>query len=82
MNYTDFQKVLDVILEMEVKCRLEPEKMIKQLVVFSDMEFDQASSNPWKIHYMVIKDKFRDGGYGVPSRIIFWNLEILTARRC
>lgn len=71
---TDFQKVFDVILNMAAKCRLEPEKMIKQLLVFSDMEFDEASANPWKTDYMVIKNKFRDAGYGVPPRIVFWNL--------
>lgn len=71
---TDFQKVFDVILEMAVKCRLEQKKMIKQLLVFSDMEFHQASANPWKTDYMVIEDKFRGAGYGVPPRIVFWNL--------
>lgn len=71
---TDFQKIFDVILNMAMNCRLEQDKMIKQLLVFSDMEFDQASANPWKTDYMVIKNKFRDAGYGVPPSIVFWNL--------
>ncbi|KAH9329153.1 hypothetical protein KI387_001261 [Taxus chinensis] len=71
---TDFQKVFDLLLTMACKNNLPPEKMIKQLFVFSDMEFDEASLNPWETDYMVIKRKFREAGYGVPPRIVFWNL--------
>eukprot|EP01018_Ginkgo_biloba_P017155 Gb_26616 [translate_table: standard] len=71
---TNFQKVFDLILKMAVKCGLESDKMIKQLLVFSDMEFDQAAAYPWQTDYMVIKRKFRDAGYGAPPKIVFWNL--------
>eukprot|EP01018_Ginkgo_biloba_P017174 Gb_38039 [translate_table: standard] len=76
---TDFQKVFDLILEMAVNCGLESDKMIKQLLVFSDMEFDEASANPWQTDYMVIKKKFRDAGYGEPPKIVFWNLRDSTS---
>ncbi|CAA0814244.1 Uncharacterised conserved protein UCP015417-vWA [Striga hermonthica] len=39
---TDFQKVFDLLLEVAVAGKLKPEQMIKRLLVFSDMEFDQA----------------------------------------
>ncbi|XP_023642463.1 uncharacterized protein LOC17893112 isoform X2 [Capsella rubella] len=42
---TDFQKVFDLILEVAVKGKLKPEEMIKRVFVFSDMEFDQASTS-------------------------------------
>ncbi|GLJ48923.1 hypothetical protein SUGI_1031910 [Cryptomeria japonica] len=71
---TDFQKVFDVILSMACECKLQPEKMIKQLFVFSDMEFNEASINPWKTDYMAIKRKYKEAGYGAPPRIVFWNL--------
>ncbi|KAG6386619.1 hypothetical protein SASPL_151787 [Salvia splendens] len=72
---TDFQKVFDVILEVAVKGKLKAEEMIKRLFVFSDMEFDQASSNPWETDYEAIVRKFKEKGYGecVPE-IVFWNL--------
>lgn len=43
---TDFQKVFDLILEVAVNGKLTEDQMIKRVFVFSDMEFDQASSRP------------------------------------
>nr|GEV34927.1 hypothetical protein [Tanacetum cinerariifolium] len=72
---TDFQKVFDLILEVASNNRLSEDEMIKRVFVFSDMEFDQASSNPWETDYQAIKRKFTEKGYGgaVPE-IVFWNL--------
>ena len=42
---TDFQKVFDLLLQVAVNGNLKPEHMIKRIFVFSDMEFDEASSN-------------------------------------
>lgn len=72
---TDFQKVFDLILQVAVNGTLSPEAMIKRIIVFSDMEFDQASANSWETDYEVIKRKFRESGYetAVPE-IVFWNL--------
>jgi hypothetical protein len=49
--------------------------MVKKVFVFSDMEFDQASSNPWETDYEAITRKFTEAGYGeaIPE-IVFWNL--------
>ncbi|KAM7487083.1 hypothetical protein LguiB_024567 [Lonicera macranthoides] len=72
---TNFQKVFDLILQVAVSGNLKEEQMIKRLFVFSDMEFDQASTNRWETDYQVITRKFREKGYGncVPE-IVFWNL--------
>ncbi|KAJ6838501.1 uncharacterized protein M6B38_321130 [Iris pallida] len=72
---TDFQKVFDRLLEVAVEGKLEKEKMIRRIFVFSDMEFDQASANNWGTDYEVICRKFQESGYGdcVPE-IVFWNL--------
>jgi hypothetical protein len=40
---TDFQAVFDKILEVAVGARLAPERMVRRVFVFSDMEFDQAT---------------------------------------
>ncbi|KAG7550482.1 von Willebrand factor A-like domain superfamily [Arabidopsis thaliana x Arabidopsis arenosa] len=85
---TDFQKVFDLILRVAVEGNLKPEEMIKRVFVFSDMEFDQASSssssnaygrqsrsNEWETDYEVIVRKYRQNGYGeVVPDIVFWNL--------
>ncbi|KAF5746390.1 hypothetical protein HS088_TW06G00561 [Tripterygium wilfordii] len=72
---TNFQKVFDLILQVAVNGKLKEEQMIKRLFVFSDMEFDMASPNPWETDYQVIVMKFTEKGYGsaVPE-IVFWNL--------
>ncbi|CAB4306455.1 unnamed protein product [Prunus armeniaca] len=73
---TDFQKVFDLILKVPVKGNLNPEDMIKRLFVFSDMEFDEASSSSgWETDYAVIQKKLENQGYGnaVPQ-IVFRNL--------
>ncbi|KAK1395154.1 GPI inositol-deacylase PGAP1-like protein [Heracleum sosnowskyi] len=75
---TDFQKVFDKILQVAVDAKLSQEQMVKRLFVFSDMEFDEASLNPWETDYMVIQRKFREKGYEVPD-IVFWNLSDSSA---
>ncbi|RCV05196.1 hypothetical protein SETIT_1G063500v2 [Setaria italica] len=72
---TNFQAVFDKILEVAVEARLAPERMVKRVLVFSDMEFDQASAEPWETDHEAIVRKFTEAGYGgaVPE-VVFWNL--------
>ncbi|KAI7998340.1 Uncharacterized protein L728 [Camellia lanceoleosa] len=71
---TDFQKVFDKILEVANKGKLSEKQMIKRLFVFSDMEFDQASANPWETDYEAICRKFDESGYKSVPKFVFWNL--------
>ncbi|KAL5722956.1 hypothetical protein ACHQM5_006410 [Ranunculus cassubicifolius] len=77
---TDFQKVFDLILAVAVKGKLRESDMVKRVFVFSDMEFDEASSNDWETDYEAIKRKFKESGYesAVPE-IVFWNLRNSSA---
>ncbi|PKU69095.1 uncharacterized protein LOC110100310 [Dendrobium catenatum] len=72
---TDLQKVFDRLLEVAVEGKLLPEKMIKRIFIFSDMEFDMAGGGCWETDYEVICRKFKENGYesAVPE-IVFWNL--------
>ncbi|KAF7078470.1 hypothetical protein CFC21_082895 [Triticum aestivum] len=72
---TNFQAVFDKILDVAVAAGLPPERMVRRVLVFSDMEFDQASAHPWETDYEAIVRKFSEAGYGsaVPE-IVFWNL--------
>nr|KYP65722.1 Uncharacterized protein L728 family [Cajanus cajan] len=72
---TNFQKVFDLMLEVAVRGNLRPEDMVKRVFVFSDMEFNEASANPWETDYEAITRKFGERGFGgaVPQ-IVFWNL--------
>jgi hypothetical protein len=75
MMNTDFQAVFDKLLSVAVAGNLPPERMVRKVFVFSDMEFDQASSRPWETDYEAITRKFTEAGYGaVVPEIVFWNL--------
>ncbi|KAI8050540.1 hypothetical protein BDF22DRAFT_695492 [Syncephalis plumigaleata] len=55
---------------------VQPEQMVKRLFVFSDMEFNQASTggmSAFNTDYAIIERKFKEAGYPVPE-MIFWNL--------
>ncbi|KAL3728504.1 hypothetical protein ACJRO7_033140 [Eucalyptus globulus] len=72
---TDFQGVFDRILEVATAGKLRAEEMVRKVFVFSDMEFDQASTNPWETDDEAMTRKFGERGYGaaVPE-FVFWNL--------
>ncbi|XP_047057249.1 uncharacterized protein LOC124663613 [Lolium rigidum] len=70
---TDLQAVFDQLLGVAVAGSLPPERMVRKVFVFSDMEFDVASSRPWETDHEAITRKFTEAGYAVPE-LVFWNL--------
>ena len=73
---TDFVAVFEkLILPMAIEAKLQPEDMVKQVFVFSDMQFNQAQegADRWMTSYERIKAKYSAAGYEVPT-LIFWNL--------
>lgn len=71
---TNFQGVFDRILAVAVEGKLRDEQLIKTVFVFSDMEFNEASKNPWETDYEAIQRKFNENGYKNVPEIVFWNL--------
>ncbi|KAK1613459.1 hypothetical protein QYE76_037132 [Lolium multiflorum] len=51
---TDFQAVFDKLVQVAFAGNLPPERMVKKVFVFSDMDFDLASSRPWETDYKAI----------------------------
>jgi hypothetical protein len=77
---TDIMKALDLIYDVVEKLKL-PIEQVPDMIVFTDMQFDQADDNSsFKTHYELIKEKFEELGKKIsgkpynPPRIIFWNL--------
>ena len=72
---------MELILEVAKSNKLQPHE-IPDLIVFSDMQFDQARSyrNPWETHHERIVRRFEETGILVCGRkwpapqIIYWNL--------
>ncbi|GJY84743.1 hypothetical protein Tco_0498769 [Tanacetum coccineum] len=71
---TNFQKVFDQMLEVAVTNKLSEDQMVKRVFVFSDMEFDRASSRTWETDYEAVQRKFKSRGYVNVPEIVFWNL--------
>ena len=72
-NSTDFMKAIELILTVVRNNKMPPEE-VPDLIVFSDMQFDQADRG-YSTHYQLIEQKFRQlGPEYKPPRIIFWNL--------
>eukprot|EP00304_Pavlova_gyrans_P010018 CAMPEP_0206037262 /NCGR_PEP_ID=MMETSP1466-20131121/3322_1 /ASSEMBLY_ACC=CAM_ASM_001126 /TAXON_ID=44452 /ORGANISM="Pavlova gyrans, Strain CCMP608" /LENGTH=646 /DNA_ID=CAMNT_0053411809 /DNA_START=51 /DNA_END=1991 /DNA_ORIENTATION=+ len=78
---TNFAAALELILSAAVDAKLKPDE-IPDLIVFSDMQFNEANSNDreWDTHFERLQTRFAEAGericgeaYPAP-RIIFWNL--------
>ncbi|EFJ18310.1 hypothetical protein SELMODRAFT_420109 [Selaginella moellendorffii] len=72
---TDFQKVFDRILERAREFNVPPEKMVKRLFVYSDMEFDEARGK----HYGGVYNPRPDwwGGEQAPG----WETDHMAIKR-
>jgi Mg-chelatase subunit ChlD len=77
---TNIESALNLILQVVVSNRL-PMEDVPDLIIFSDMQFNQADRNTSSGTYLdIIKQKFSDAGVaicGTPypmPKIIFWNL--------
>mmetsp|Transcript_15086 Transcript_15086/g.36772 ORF Transcript_15086/g.36772 Transcript_15086/m.36772 type:complete len:673 (-) Transcript_15086:394-2412(-) len=80
---TDFAAALEMILEVAQTSKLKADE-IPDLIVFSDMQFNQAGGARWETHLERIRRRFAEVGrkvcgeaYPAP-RIIFWNLRANT----
>ncbi|EUC38847.1 hypothetical protein COCCADRAFT_32203 [Bipolaris zeicola 26-R-13] len=64
-----------VILPMAIKNKLKQEDMVKQVFVFSDMQFNEAygAESRWTSSFQRVKEAYAEAGYEVPH-LIFWNL--------
>ncbi|EFC39076.1 predicted protein [Naegleria gruberi] len=68
---TNYISTFKLILEMALKNNLPKDQMIKKVVVFSDMQFNESSADTTS--HQEIVDMFAEHGYEAPG-IIYWNL--------
>ena len=85
---TDFAKAMELILDVAVKARLAPDE-IPNLIVFSDMQFDQAQrggGSVWETHHERLARRFAECGVKVCGKpwpvpeMTYWNLRASTSR--
>ena len=84
MANTNIEAVFDLILGVAIEKDIKQDEMIKNVLIISDMEFDDAQRG-WfdesipltKSLFEVISGKYADAGYALP-RLIFWNVNSRT----
>lgn len=74
---TDIMAAFNQILMYAVMMNCSQEQLPKVLIIFSDMQFDEACLNDadkdYSTVYEIAKSKFEARGYKLPS-VVFWNL--------
>jgi len=71
---TNVQAVFELILKTAVTGKVKESELPKKIYIISDMEFDSACSNNEKTNFEVIKEKYDDAGYKMPT-LVFWNVD-------
>ena len=84
VSNTNIEAVFDLILQTAIKNSIPQNQMIKNILIISDMEFDEAqrmwrSSDPVLTQplFDLIKRRYSDAGYALP-KLIFWNVNSRT----
>lgn len=84
VSNTNIEAVFDLILQTAVKNKIPQNQMVKNILIISDMEFDEAqkmwrSSDPVLTQplFDLIKRRYSDAGYALP-KLIFWNVNSRT----
>lgn len=84
---TNIEKVFDLILTTAVNNKMSQEDLPKNILIISDMEFDNCATcgqggsfsvnRPTKRLFEVIAQKYAQAGYQLP-RLVFWNVNSRT----
>ena len=70
---TNIQAVFDLILDRAEAMNIPKSDMPKMLFIVSDMEFNQATCNNTMINFEVIRNKYAESEYEMPT-LVFWNV--------
>jgi len=71
---TDIYKVFKLVLDVAVKNQYTQEQLPKNIVIVSDMEFDEGiTTRDYKTLFETIQAEYLLHGYDLP-RLVFWNI--------
>jgi hypothetical protein len=70
---TNLEKVFQVVLKQALKHQVSPGEMPTDILILSDMNFDEAIQDSDYSAYAMAKHMYGESGYELPN-IIFWNL--------
>ena len=75
---TNIQAVFRLILDTALANKLPQRQLPQRVLIFSDMQFDAATSNNQLSNFEKAKTDFARAGYKLPE-LIFWNVNGATA---
>lgn len=70
---TNIEAVFELILNTAVKNHISQTDMPKNILIISDMEFDECAKNASMRVFDFLKMKYQENGYELP-RLVFWNV--------
>ena len=70
---TNLEKVFQVVLKQALKNQVSPGEMPTDILILSDMQFDEAIQDSDYTAYAMAKHMYEESGYELPN-IVFWNL--------
>lgn len=70
---TDIANVFNLILKTAIKEKLSKEDLPKNILIVSDMQFDEVNSYDIDSLFEIINKKYKKAGYEMP-KLIFWNV--------
>lgn len=73
ISNTNIEAVFKLILDTAVRNHTPQEDMPKNILIISDMEFDQCAENASMRVFDSIRMKYQANGYELP-RLVFWNV--------
>ena len=78
IDNTNIEAVFDLILNVAIGKNCAKEDIPKNVIIISDMEFDQARTNRWgvsqEVLFETINRKWEEAGIQMPH-LIFWNVD-------
>ena len=74
---TDIDKAFELLLESAVEENIPEEEMPEEIIIISDMEFDQGVYSKNGTNFHGWKEAFEEKGYKLP-KIVFWNVAAYT----
>ena len=81
---TNIEAVFNIILDVAIEKHISGNEMIKNILIISDMEFDEAQRSYFdkgkeltKPLFDEIKKRYKNAGYNLP-KLIFWNVNSRT----
>ena len=71
---TNLEEVFNLILDKATESKLPQSDLPDQILIVSDMEFNEAIDDSDSTAFGMIKKKYESSGYTMPE-VVFWNVQ-------